>query len=181
MEESVLLRKRSRERGFTLVETMVAIGVMTIGLVATAALMSSTVNTTGRSRYMNSAALLASEKLEDLDRFPSTDAAVAAGGSLTADTAGYFDNIQISTGNGTISETTVTAGVTTSYTQQPGTNMTVTQGGGLPAATADTMTFDRRWSITADSPVKGARTLNVLVTLKSSTVPVTFQMSVVRP
>ncbi len=183
MEELRLRRKTRGERGFTLIETMVAIVVLAVGLIATAALMSTSVNSTATSRYMNSAALLASEKLEDLDRFPSSDPAVAAGGSLTADVAGYFDNVQISTGNGSISETTASGGVSTSYTQAPGTNMTVTTGAGLPAPTADTMTFNRRWAITANSPLAGARTVNVLVTLKNQNAssPVTFQMSVVRP
>jgi prepilin-type N-terminal cleavage/methylation domain-containing protein len=183
MEESRSPRKKQGQRGFSLIETMVAIGVLTIGLVATAALMSSTVGTTSRSRNMNTAALLASEKLEDLDRFPSNDVNLTPGGSLTADVAGYFDDVQITAGNGAISETTTTAGVSTSYTQQANANMTVTQGAGLPAPTADTQIYDRRWTITANSPVAGAKTINVLVTLKNqgANAPTTFQMSVVHP
>jgi type IV pilus modification protein PilV len=176
-------RKERKESGFTLIETMVAILILTIGLVGTAALMSTTVNTTARSHLMSTAAMLASEKLEDLDRFDKIDPQVAAGGSLGADTAGYFDNVQISVDNGVISETTSTAGVSTSYVQQPGGNITVTQGAGLPAPTSDTLTFNRRWAVAANTPVAGVRTVTVLVTATSQALKpqVTFQMSMVRP
>jgi type II secretory pathway pseudopilin PulG len=176
-------RKSRKDIGFTLIETMVAILILLVGLVGTAALMSTTVNTTARSHLMSTAAMLASEKLEDLDRFDKLDPPVAAGGSLGANAAGYFDNVQISVDNGVIAETTSTAGISTSYVQQPGGNITVTQGAGLPAATPDTLTFNRRWVVTADTPVKGVRTVTVLVTATSLTITpqVTFQMSMVRP
>ncbi len=183
MEESMLLRKSRRERGFTLIETLVAIMILTIGLFSVAALMSQTVNTTAHSRYQTNAAMLASEKLEDLNRFPNDDANLTPGGSLAADTAGYFDNVQTSSDSGSITETTSDAGGTTSYTQQPGVGITVTAGGGLPPATSETLTFDRRWVIVKDTPVVGVRQITVLVTLKNQTLnpPATFQISVVHP
>jgi type IV pilus assembly protein PilV len=183
MAESVSLRKSRRQRGFTLIETMVAIMVLSIGLVATAALMSTSVSSTSRSHYMSTASMLASEKLEDLDRYNANDSPMAAGGSLTGDAAGYFDDVQISTNNGNINETTTQNGVTTVYTQQPGGNITVTQNASLPAPTPDTLTFDRRWLITQNSPVNGVRTITVLVTLTNQSLkpPVTFEMSEVRP
>ena len=63
-------RQRVEEGGFTLLECMVAIAVLTIGLTASALLMSITFKNSVRSRYMAEAAQLASEKLEDLNRFP---------------------------------------------------------------------------------------------------------------
>jgi type IV pilus assembly protein PilV len=69
METSQSLRKAHKQRGFTLIETMVAILILTIGLVGTAALMSSSVNMDAHARYQSTAALLASEKMEDLSRF----------------------------------------------------------------------------------------------------------------
>jgi type IV pilus modification protein PilV len=171
----IMQRKASRQDGFTLIETMVSIAVLTIGLMSVAALMSQTVNTTTHSRYMSTASMLASEKLEDLSRFPSTNPALTAGS--------YNDVVQISSEQGTINETTSTGGVTTLYTQTPGGNITVTPGGALPAATSDTLTFNRQWTIVAGAPVAGVNTITVLVTLANSSLkpPVTFQMSMVHP
>jgi prepilin-type N-terminal cleavage/methylation domain-containing protein len=180
-------RKRNPNSGFTILEVMVAILVLTIGLVGTAALMSTTVNSTARSHLMSTAALLASEKLEDLGRFDKNDTPVQAGGSLAADTTGYFDQVQISVDNGQINETTTTNGTTTAYTQTPTSGMVVTPNAGLPAVTSDTLTFDRRWIITNNSPTTGVRTVTVLVTALTQAVvhgtqsQVTFQMSMVRP
>jgi prepilin-type N-terminal cleavage/methylation domain-containing protein len=188
METSQSLRKPRAQRGFTLIETMVAILVLTIGLVGTAALMSQSVNMGAHARFVSTAALLASEKMEDLDRFPDNDPNLAAGGSLGADTAGYSDSVQISSNNGNINETTVSAGTTTLYTQKPDGTVVVTPGAGLPAATPDLLTFDRRWLITANPTVggqviTGAVQITVLVTLTNKTLnpPVTFQTSLVHP
>ena len=176
-------RKRTRNSGFTLLEVMVAILVLTIGLVGTAALMSTTVSSTARSHLMSTAALLASEKLEDLSRFNVNDSPVAPGGSLAADTTNYFDNVQTSVDNGSINETTTTNGASTSYVQTPTSGMVVTPNAGLPATTSDTVTFNRRWIITNNTPTTGVRTVTVLVTATTQAIKpqVTFQMSMVRP
>jgi type IV pilus modification protein PilV len=172
---AIARRKTRRQAGFTLIETMVSIAVLTVGLLSVAALMSQTSNTSAHSRYMSTASMLASEKLEDLSRFPSTNPALAAGT--------YTDVVQISSDQGTINETTSTGGVSTLYTQTPGGTITVTPGAGLPAATSDTLTFNRQWTIVANSPVAGVNTITVLVTLVNTGLnpPVTFQMSMVHP
>jgi prepilin-type N-terminal cleavage/methylation domain-containing protein len=188
METSQSLRKSRQQRGFTLIETLVAIFVLTIGLVGTAALMSQSVNMGAHARYQSTAALLASEKMEDLDRFPSTDPNMTPGGSLAADTTGYFDNVQISSYDGNINEITTSNGTTTLYTQQPTGTVTVTPGATLPAATPDMLTFDRRWLITSSPTVggqviTGAHQITVLVTLNNQELKpvVTFQTSLVHP
>ena len=188
MEISQSLRKPRAQRGFTLIETMVAILVLTIGLVGTAALMSQSVNMGAHARFVSTAALLASEKMEDLDRFPDNDANLNPGGSLAADVAGYSDSVQISSNNGNINETTVSAGTTTLYTQKPDGTDVVTPGAGLPAATPDLLTFDRRWLIAPNPTVggqviTGAVQITVLVTLTNQTLKpvVTFQTSLVHP
>jgi hypothetical protein len=135
---------------------MIAIMILTIGMVGTATLMSTTVNSTARSHLMTTAAFLASEKLEDLDRFNKQDTPIQAGGSIMANTAGYFDNVQISVNNGVISETTSTNGVSTSYVQQPGAGITVTQNATLPPPTSVALTFNRRWLVSADTPRSAA-------------------------
>jgi prepilin-type N-terminal cleavage/methylation domain-containing protein len=180
--------KRFRQRGFTLIEMMVSILVLTIGLVGTAALMSSSVNMGAHARYQSTAALLASEKMEDLDRYPDGDPNLVKGGSLAVDMAGYSDQVQISTLNGNINETTTSGGVTYLYTQKPDGTVTVTPGAALPAANQDILTFDRRWLIAADPTVgpnviKGAVQITVLVTLNNQALkpPVTYQTSLVHP
>jgi prepilin-type N-terminal cleavage/methylation domain-containing protein len=167
--------KTSRQGGFTLIETMVSIAVLTIGLLSVAALMSHTADTSAHSRYMSTASMLASEKLEDLSRFPSTNPALTAGT--------YTDVVQISSDEGIINETTSTGGVSTLYTQTPGGTITVTPGAGLPAATSTTLTFNRTWTIVANTPVAGVNQITVLVTLANTSLqpPVTFQMSMVHP
>jgi type IV pilus assembly protein PilV len=188
METSQSLRKPRAQRGFTLIETMVAILILTIGLVGTAALMSQSVNMGAHARYQSTAALLASEKMEDLDRFPDNDPNLSPGGSLAADTAGFSDSVQISSNDGNINETTTANGTTTLYTQTPSGTVTVTPGAGLPAATPDLLTFDRRWQITANPTVggqviTGAVQITVLVTLTNQSLKpvVTFQTSLVHP
>lgn len=180
--------KRSSQRGFTLIEMMVSILVLTIGLVGTAALMSSSVNMGAHARYVSTAALLASEKMEDLDRYPDGDPNLVGGGSLGADIAGYFDNVQISTSNGNIYETTTSGGVTTLYKQNPDGTVVVTPGAALPAATSDMLTFNRRWLVKQDPTVganviTGAVQITVLVTLTNQALnpPVTYQTSLVHP
>lgn len=64
--------KRATEiDGFTLLEVLVAMTVLAIGLMSAAVLMSTTYKSSVRSRYVAQAAQLASEKLEDLGRYPA--------------------------------------------------------------------------------------------------------------
>src|SRR5260370_4350993 len=82
--------RQRRQRGFTLIETLAAIIVLSIGLVGMAVLMSNMMTGGARSRYMSEAAMLASEKLEDLERYPAADPNVAvtsgtSAGSLSSD------------------------------------------------------------------------------------------------
>jgi prepilin-type N-terminal cleavage/methylation domain-containing protein len=205
MEISQSPRKPSKQGGFTLAETMVAIAVLTIGLVGAAALMAQMVANSGRSRYMSIAAMLASEKLEDLNRFPANDPAIVVpggptAGSLTADTSqsvtvgantesvDYFDVVQLSSANGGISETSSgkdAAGNTVynTITHLPDGTVVSSVSGGLPPLATDTLIFNRRWVIEKDQPVGGVRRITVLVTLKNPVLSqtVTFQNSMVRP
>jgi len=64
-------RKAEKEKGFSLLEVVVAILVLTIGLMSAALLMANVYKFTVRSRYVALATQLASEELEDLNRWPA--------------------------------------------------------------------------------------------------------------
>jgi len=112
-------------RGFSLLETLIALFVLTTGVIATATLAARCLSTSRQSKYITLAAELASEKLEDLSRWDAGAAEVCVPvgstsvGSLTTDvlqtttcppplsqcsaTAGssgevsYYDDVSIST------------------------------------------------------------------------------------
>ena len=61
--------RTASDRGFTLLETLVALIVLVVGVVATATLAAHCMSTNRQSKYISLAAELASEKLEDLSRW----------------------------------------------------------------------------------------------------------------
>lgn len=174
-------------------ELLVASVVLMVGLVAVAGVVGSTLSNTSRSEFMTQAATLATEKLEDLNRYPPSDANVrvpngTSAGSLTADTAGYFDEVYFSPTEGAIQETTTSLNAngslqyqTTSYT--PDGHMSAPVTSSTPPSGTGSAVFDRRWLIELNQPVTGVRRVTVLVTLlgQFAQAPVTFQMSMVRP
>ena len=192
-----------RESGFTLLETIIAMVILTVGLLALASLFAKTTLSTNMSRYMSTQSLLASEKLDDLNRLPATDPGVAVpgggtAGSLTADTSAvvtsggvtetvnYYDTIEISSGNSGVSETYtgvngLGAATYTTVTHSPNGVVTQTVAAAAPAITPDAITFKRRWVIEQDVPVVGVRRFTVLVTVTNVPKAVPFQMSMVRP
>src|SRR4029077_9981234 len=134
METLKLRPRKAPARGFTLVETLIAMVILSVGLVALGGLAAQSWNGTPRSGFSALAAHLATEKLEDLSRWPTFDPNVYAAsgttvGSLTSDqsatvTSGgipaelvnYSDDVEISDSSGAVSETIsqVVSG-TTSY------------------------------------------------------------------
>jgi hypothetical protein len=150
---------------------------------------------------MSTEALLASEKLEDLNHWPVGDPAIAVtsgttAGSLTADlrqtvTVGavteqvdYYDQVLISAGNGTIIETVTSTDVSgntiyTTTTHSPNGQVTVTSSTSAPSS-ADMLTFRRRWVIEKDTPVTGVRRMTVVVSLLNQPNAAQFQASMVR-
>ncbi len=189
------------QHGFTLAEVLIAMTIMAVGLLGAAALMSNMSVSANDSRYMSIEALLASEKLEDLNRYQATDdhisvPAGASSGSLTADITAlvgatqvdYFDTVQISSGAGKIEEVTSTnpGGVLTytTITHNPdGTVATPVPSTTAPTPPADALVFKRRWIIEKDTPVAKVFRITVLVTLTNGTrtQTTTFQSSIVRP
>jgi prepilin-type N-terminal cleavage/methylation domain-containing protein len=205
METFPSRRNTNFSRGFSLIEVAISIFVLSIGLTAVASLLGRSVGDTTHSRYQAIAASLASEKLEDLNRYPSYDpnVVVSSGtsvGSLSSDivtnsvssdgiteAVNYWDEIQLSSTGGSISE--VDTGYDTSgnpnyttTTHSPNGTITVTTTSTAPTTTS-TLTFHRRWLIEQDTPVTGVRRVTVYVYLISPSIHpmVSFQMSAVRP
>lgn len=168
-----------------------AITVLAIGLSAMAALVAQTLGGTERARYMALATTLASEKLEDLSRYPAATPVVTqlvAGGSLSSDTTGYNDNVDLSNTTGQIAESIPTStGYSNIIHLATGEVQVVPNASTPPSAGSGTMVFHRQWFIEADPVVNGvtltgSRRITVLVTMTNQSVkpPVSFQMSMVR-
>lgn len=184
-------------------ETMIAVTILAVGLLGVAGLLAQLTSTTTSSRYTGTQTLLATEKLEDLNRLKACDPqiAVPAGttsGSLTGDAtqivsaaAGpplicgsenvkYFDDVQISSDNGAITETN--NGVTIAQTPNGEVKTTA------PATTSDMLQFHRRWVIEQDpvigtNTITGARRITVVVIPITGTAldrTATFQTTLVR-
>ncbi len=196
---------KKRSRGFTIIEVLVASIILIVGLVAAGGVVGSTLGSTTRSGYMNQAAILATEKLEDLNRYPSADPNVAVPtgssmGSLGSDilqdvtangvteAVNYYDEVYFSPSQGAIAETTSSLDIngnpqytTTTYT--PDGLISSSAPSSTPPSSAGSIAFERRWIIEINQPVAGVRRVTVLVTLLNQSVhpPVTFQMSMVRP
>jgi type IV pilus modification protein PilV len=202
-------RSKNRSRGFTMVEVLVAMLVLSVGLVSLSSLASQTLYGTARSRFAGLAANLASEKLEDLNRWPAAApyspdpniyaAAGSTAGSLTADSSGsvtsdgntetvdYYDDVEMADSNGAVSETVnqLVGGTLKFVTTTHNPDGTITSTSSTTAAASDTnvISFHRRWLIEMDQPISGVRRITVLVTLSNGFMnpPVSFQTSIVRP
>ncbi len=194
-------RNLGRAAGFTLAEVLIAMFVLIVGLTAMASLFAVTLGGTERARDLGLATTLTSEKLEDLNRWPTTDPDVAAGGNLGTDTTvgtiDYFDDVVFASTGGLETETTSTktGGVTTYVSTSHSPNGIISQTSSVTApATAGQTAFHRRWliemnpvvngvTLTAPGGLVGPRRVTVEVTLVNSTVRLAanFQMSTVRP
>jgi Tfp pilus assembly protein PilV len=187
-------------------EVMVAILVLSVGMLSVAALAGAMITAGGRSRYVSLETTLASEKLEELNHWSPTapQIAVPTGstsvGDLSSDvldsTSGiaYYDDVNIDFSNsgsdcpgssdGCLAETVASqSGGTTQYT-----TTYHSPDGRIPPPTTSTtapatLTFKRRWVIEANAPVAGVRRITVKVMPNTSTAQnsASFQMSTVRP
>ena len=179
-------------KGFSLLETLVALFVLAVGILATALLAARTMSTGRQSKYMSLATTLASEKLEDLSRWDATNPNVCVQsadtleGSITSDaaahtitcpsgasaTVAYYDWIFMNTtGSTDCPNTTYGCFMETVYNSTNGNystvyhapDGTVTLSSSTTAPTSSGITFKRRWVIEA----------NPVVTTTSGTVTLT--------
>jgi hypothetical protein len=138
--------------------------------------------------------MLVSEKLEDLNRWPSVDPHVAAGGNLTSDgsagTLNYYDDIDFSNTTGQVSETVSNTNGTYSNVIHKSTGIVDTSSTTAPPSGSGIISFHRRWLIETNPVVNGvtltgARRITVEVTLSGGAVrpgaAASFQQSLVRP
>lgn len=188
--------RRNRAAGFSILEVLIAITILAVGLSAMAALVAMTLGGTERARFMALSTTLASEKLEDLSRYPVATPAVGqlqGGGSLTTDgtnTGGYncYDDVDLSNTSGQIGESYQTSTGYSTIVHQATGEVDVNPTNTAPlSGSSGTVVFHRRWMIEQDPAVNGvtltgSRRITVVVTLSNSSVrpPVTFQMSTVR-
>lgn len=83
------------ERGFTLVETLIAMVILTVGLVSMAELLAITLRMQMLGRNETAAVRLVQSKIDELvavDFGGAAAASVAVGGSLDSDVTGYNDD-----------------------------------------------------------------------------------------
>ncbi|HET8825168.1 MAG TPA: prepilin-type N-terminal cleavage/methylation domain-containing protein [Terriglobales bacterium] len=197
-----------RSAGFTLIEVLISMAVLTVGLIGMAAMVCSTMVFGANAKYMNMANVLASEKLDNLNKWPSTDPNVAAGGALAGPStcaAGdtYCDQVTVSETSGAdyITQTQIVFDPVTNTSNPVTTTIVHTSAGcvdtpancGVPNPNGAGSTFIRRWQVTTNpvitdaagnpATVTGARRITVVVSLVNnvSKQPVSFQISMVRP
>jgi Tfp pilus assembly protein PilV len=99
-------RRKASDRGFSLIETLVAATTVLVGLSALAQLLMAATLTARRARTLTQAAVFAQQKLETLLPQAALDAALATspGDTLARNISGYCDFLDASgnnSGNGT--------------------------------------------------------------------------------
>ena len=104
-------------KGFSLVELVIALMMLTFGLLSLASAMASTIVGQRASASRTELAVLAESKLEELRGIGSTLPAdplrtkLAVGGSVTASTAGYVDTVTAADGRNYIRRWAITSGM----------------------------------------------------------------------
>lgn len=81
----------TNDRGFTLIEVLIAMVILTVALVSMAELMAITLRMQQLGRNQTSAMRLAQDKIDELMSRNFTFAELTVGGSLTSDQANHFD------------------------------------------------------------------------------------------
>ena len=92
------MRATSRgEAGFTLIEAMLAMVLLSVGLLAVAGMQTSSVSGNAKARFLSEAVVLLSARAEVLQNAAYTAASVQDGNGTNAGTAGYNDGVTAGT------------------------------------------------------------------------------------
>lgn len=192
------VKRATHERGFTLIEAVIAIFVTVVGLISIAGMFSLAMKTNASSRNFTTATTLAQDKLEQLgavsfqrlvdpakmtanpNRRGSEDALVA--GSLEQDATGadgsfFYDKIIMAGRDDLEPEGTVTVVNPngTAETRRP--DGTIVPGNPFPP---DRVTYSRRWAIMSSTEENPAdRRLTIAVRVKSELAPAGKQIELV--
>ncbi|MGB7622674.1 MAG: hypothetical protein WBN92_10030, partial [Terriglobia bacterium] len=168
----------SVERGFSILELMIALFVLLFGFIAMANLIATSIVVNRSSNRLTSLTQLASEKLEELRSYDVNDVHAQAGGSLTQDitanvadaggphTVSYFDVVYVDQRNGSTTRTggpDDSGGYPTATTTLDGT----TTSGNLGSEPTK-VSYRRRWLIETDNPISGATKITVEVAVKTN-------------
>jgi type IV pilus modification protein PilV len=87
------MRRRNSERGFTLIEVLVALSIMSLGMIGILALQKAATSASGYSRRATEAAVLAEDRLEEMRTLPLstvTDGTDTVDASGVANAEGLF-------------------------------------------------------------------------------------------
>lgn len=191
------IKKSRTTAGFSLIEVMVALAILAIGLLGVAALIGSLISTGGKTRSSSTANILASEKLDDLNKWPCNDADnnvitcdqnLDTGGSLTGPSvcaAGdtHCDQVTVSEASGADYETQTTfdafgAAQTATIVHTSAGCVDTPANCGVAAPSTGGSTYTRRWLITPDPTITAtdgttvtatdARRITVVVTMNNT-------------
>jgi type IV pilus modification protein PilV len=190
-----------KPKGFTLVEVLVSLAILAVGLLSVAALIGSTIRLGARSRFENMANVLASEKLDSLNQWPSSElngAVVAdpniacpgtcgalAGPAVCAAGDQYCDMVTVNEAGGADYETqtTVVNGVdqTTTIVHTNTGCVDTPANCGVANPPGGGSTFTRRWLITWDPTITGAGGNTAANGVRRITVSVTLNDASFKP
>jgi prepilin-type N-terminal cleavage/methylation domain-containing protein len=134
--------QRASAAGFSMIEVMVAMLVLAVGLVASAAVISVAIAGNGRSRFDTTATALAESAMERIVAIPSRATGAAANTSLT-DCAGNTFQMSTTLGGAPLITTGPFTG-SVDFSQPPVPNYSMRYSA---CSSAGALTYDVRWRI----------------------------------
>ena len=94
------MHHQSHERGFTLIESLIAIVILMVGLFAISQVFLMAMNSNVIANRSTAAAAAAAQQLDSLKAIPYRDLRLNAGGDLDNNQAGYFTTLSLTPATG---------------------------------------------------------------------------------